>query len=77
MAFNALMVRKDEDGKTSAAVEQIETDALPAGEVLVAVEYSTVNYKDGALHRAGGRACAHVSPCAGHRLCRNRRGLRG
>ena len=63
MAFNALMVRKDEDGKTSAAVEQIETDALPAGEVLVAVEYSTVNYKDGLCIGPGGglvRTYPHV-----------------
>ncbi|TDK50300.1 acryloyl-CoA reductase [Antarcticimicrobium luteum] len=46
--FNALVVTKDEEsGKTSAAVQQIAVDDLPHGEVLVAVEYSTVNYKDG------------------------------
>jgi len=46
--FNALVVTKDEDsGKTSAAVQQIAVDDLPQGEVLVAVEYSTLNYKDG------------------------------
>ena len=45
--FDALVVEKDEDGKTSAAVTQIEEADLPEGEVTVAVEYSTVNYKDG------------------------------
>ncbi len=46
--FNALVVNKDEEsGKTSAAVEQISVEDLPDGDVLVAVDYSTVNYKDG------------------------------
>ncbi|KIC11212.1 acryloyl-CoA reductase [Leisingera sp. ANG-M1] len=53
--FNALVVNKDEEsGKTSAAVEQISLDQLPEGEVTVAVEYSTVNYKDGLCVGPGG-----------------------
>ncbi|WP_341235526.1 acryloyl-CoA reductase [uncultured Sulfitobacter sp.] len=53
--FDALMVSKDEEsGKTSAAVTQIDLDQLPAGEVTVAVEYSTVNYKDGLCIGPGG-----------------------
>ncbi|MDQ2088997.1 acryloyl-CoA reductase [Marimonas arenosa] len=53
--FNALVVRKDEDsGKTSAAVEEIGLDDLPEAEVTVAVEYSTVNYKDGLCIGPGG-----------------------
>ncbi len=53
--FNALIVEKDEDsGKTSAAVKEIGVDDLPHGEVLVAVEYSTVNYKDGLCIGPGG-----------------------
>jgi len=47
MSFNALIVEKDDDGKTHASVRQISLDDLPEAEVLVAVEYSTVNYKDG------------------------------
>ncbi len=54
MTFNALMVRKNDEGKTSAAVEQITIDDLPAGDVTVAVEYSTVNYKDGLCIGPGG-----------------------
>ena len=53
--FNALVVNKDGDtGKTNAAVTQIDIDQLPHGEVTVAVEYSTVNYKDGLCIGPGG-----------------------
>ena len=53
--FNALVVNKDEEsGKTSAAVEQISTDQMPEGNVVVNVEYSTVNYKDGLCIGPGG-----------------------
>ncbi|NOR31307.1 MAG: acryloyl-CoA reductase [Sulfitobacter sp.] len=53
--FDALMVTKDEEiGNTSAAVTQIDLDQLPAGDVTVAVEYSTVNYKDGLCIGPGG-----------------------
>ncbi|MEO0783827.1 MAG: acryloyl-CoA reductase [Pseudomonadota bacterium] len=53
--FNALMVEKDEEsGKTSAGVQQIALDDLPDGDVTVAVDYSTVNYKDGLCIGPGG-----------------------
>ncbi|MGB1033610.1 MAG: acryloyl-CoA reductase [Primorskyibacter sp.] len=61
--FNALVVTKNEDGKTAAAVQQITTDDLPAGDVTVAVDYSTVNYKDGLCIGPGGglvRSYPHV-----------------
>jgi acrylyl-CoA reductase (NADPH) len=35
------------DGKFAAKIEQVSTDALPPGEVLVRVRYSSLNYKDG------------------------------
>ena len=54
MSFNALLVRKDDDGKTSAAIEQINLEDLPEGNVVVAVEYSTLNYKDGLCVGPGG-----------------------
>ena len=55
MTINALMVEKDEEsGKTSASVQQISEDRLPEGDVTVAVEYSTVNYKDGLCVGPGG-----------------------
>ena len=52
--FNALIVNKDDEGKTHAAVSQISDDQLPEGSVTVAVEYSTVNYKDGLCIGPGG-----------------------
>jgi acrylyl-CoA reductase (NADPH) len=55
MSFNALLVRKDaESGKTAAAVETLNDADLPQGNVTVAVEYSTVNYKDGLCVGPGG-----------------------
>ena len=53
--FNALVVNKDEEsGKTSAAVQSMSLDDLPEAEVTVAVDYSTVNYKDGLCIGPGG-----------------------
>lgn len=54
MSFNALIVDKDEDGKTHATVKSITQDDMPQSEVTVAVEYSTVNYKDGLCMGPGG-----------------------
>ncbi len=54
MKFNALVVRKQPEGTTTAAVEQVGNDELPDGDVTVAVEYSTVNYKDGLCLGPGG-----------------------
>lgn len=50
MAFNALVLEKDGD-TVSAAIQQLEDSALPAGEVTVDVAYSDVNYKDGLIVR--------------------------
>lgn len=44
--FNALVLRQADNGETAARVEGLTRDDLPAGDVLVGVEYSTVNYKD-------------------------------
>ena len=63
MSFNALVVDKDEAGAVSAGVEAITEDRLPEGDVTVAVEYSTLNYKDGLCLGSGGglvRAWPHV-----------------
>lgn len=54
MSFQALLVERDEDGKTSASIQQLEESQLPEGDVLVSVEYSTVNYKDGLCIGPGG-----------------------
>jgi acrylyl-CoA reductase (NADPH) len=61
--FRALVVEKAEDGTTSAGVQTLAEDRLPEFEVTVAVEYSTLNYKDGLCLGSGGglvRAWPHV-----------------
>jgi len=53
--FKALVVEKDDkSGKTSAEVKTLTLEDLPHAEVTVAVEYSTVNYKDGLCIGPGG-----------------------
>jgi putative YhdH/YhfP family quinone oxidoreductase len=44
--FPALVVRKDPDGTVSRAIERLTPEQLPAGEVLIRVECSSLNYKD-------------------------------
>jgi len=54
MGFRALVVSKADDGSTSAAVQELANSKLPNGEVTIAVEYSTLNYKDGLCIGPGG-----------------------
>jgi acrylyl-CoA reductase (NADPH) len=51
--FNALVVSQGEGG-VSAAVERLEAARLPDLPVQVAVEYTTINYKDGLVVTGGG-----------------------
>ncbi len=44
--FDALLLRQDENERTVAGIEPLRDSDLPEGDVLVAVEFSTVNYKD-------------------------------
>ncbi|MBL8177863.1 MAG: oxidoreductase [Bryobacterales bacterium] len=44
--FNAFVVRQN-DGQTSFGFEQLAAESLTAGDVLIRVEYSSLNYKDG------------------------------
>ena len=44
--FNALILNQ-EDKRTLANIEQIDENQLPEGDVLVSVDYSSLNYKDG------------------------------
>ena len=64
MPFRALLVDKAEDGSLSQSIETLDESRLPAdGDVTVAVEYSTLNYKDGlCINGTGGlvRAFPHV-----------------
>lgn len=44
--FKALVLNQ-EDGKTISAVQDLQLGDLPEGEVLIKVDYSSLNYKDG------------------------------
>ena len=47
MSFNALLINRSEDKKISASLETIDESQLPEGDVVVDIDYSTLNYKDG------------------------------
>jgi len=53
-AFRALVLH-EEGGKVVPRLETIDENRLPSGEVTVAVEYSTLNYKDGMILEGQGR----------------------
>jgi len=54
MAFRALVLTQGADRKVSGALEMLDESKLPSGDVTVAVEYSTLNYKDGLVLTSGG-----------------------
>jgi acrylyl-CoA reductase (NADPH) len=54
MTFRALVLH-EVGGKVSSHIEAVDDDRLPEGEVTVAVEYSTLNYKDGMVLQGQGR----------------------
>ncbi|MBS0388006.1 MAG: oxidoreductase [Proteobacteria bacterium] len=51
--FRALVL-ENRDGAVSATVQPLDESRLPAGDVRVAVEYSTLNYKDGLIVNGAG-----------------------
>ncbi len=60
--FTAIVL-DETDGKVKASIRALLDDALPEGDVTVAVSYSTLNYKDGMiLNGLGGmvRSYPHV-----------------
>jgi len=63
--FRALLLEKNDGGQATARLQDLPDDHLPAGEVTVAVEYTTMNYKDGlCLSPSGGglvRTYPHVA----------------
>jgi len=63
--FQALVLEKNAEGQAAAVIRQLDDSVLPAGDVTVAVEYSTLNYKDGLCLSPSGsglvRAYPHVA----------------
>jgi len=46
MSFNALLVNRSEDKKITSSLETLEESQLPEGDVVIDIDYSTLNYKD-------------------------------
>lgn len=59
--FNALVVREIDSGDFARSVEERYIDDLLAGDVLIRVEYSSLNYKDG-LSANGNRRITRKYP---------------
>jgi len=63
MAYHAIVVERAEDGSTNAGLQSLPDDRLPDGNVTVAIDYSSLNYKDGLCLGSGGglvRTYPHV-----------------
>jgi acrylyl-CoA reductase (NADPH) len=52
--FRALVL-EEQEGKVVSGLRTLASDALPAGDVVVAVRYSDLNYKDGMVLKGIGR----------------------
>ena len=52
--FKALLL-EEAGGKLSAKVTEVETGRLPPGDVTIAIECSTLNYKDGMVIKGLGK----------------------
>jgi acrylyl-CoA reductase (NADPH) len=60
-SFSALQARENAAGQFEQVVIQREIDDLPSGELLIRVQYSSVNYKD-ALSASGNRGVTRQFP---------------
>jgi acrylyl-CoA reductase (NADPH) len=54
MTFRALVLTQGADRKVTGAIETLPEDKLPPGDVVVAIDCSTLNYKDGLVLTTGG-----------------------
>lgn len=60
--MRAVLMEKGEDGQAVARLAEMEDAALPAGDVTVRVEFSTLNYKDGLCLSATGGGLVRTYP---------------
>jgi acrylyl-CoA reductase (NADPH) len=61
MTFKALVITENSSGKFERSIVQREMDDLPAGEVLIKVQYTSLNYKD-ALSATGNKGITRQYP---------------
>ena len=62
--FKALLLEKDESG-FRAGIREVDEASLPEGDVLIAVEHSTLNFKDGLAITNRGPVVRHWPMVAG------------
>ena len=62
--FKAFLIEQDSDRKVSSALKTLDAGQLDAGEVLIRVHYSSINYKD-ALAATGAGKIIRRFPCVG------------
>lgn len=65
MSFRALLTNKSEQGAFSSTVSTIADSDLPAGDVLVDVDWSGLNFKDGLIITGKGRLVKSYPHVAG------------
>ncbi|ATE59112.1 oxidoreductase [Thauera sinica] len=63
-AFRAFVIDQDENRKVVSRLTTMQQDQLDAGEVLIRVSYSSINYKD-ALAATGAGKIIRRFPCVG------------
>lgn len=61
ITYKAFVVRENEDGSFSRAIESKNVEELPQGEVLIQVKYAALNYKD-ALSSSGHKGISRNFP---------------
>ena len=66
--FTALVL-DEADRKVTASIQELDEAALPAGDVTVAVAYSTLNYKDGMILKGIGRLVRDYAHVPGIDFC--------
>lgn len=64
MSFKAFLIEQGDDVGVSSGVKALESSVLDAGEVLIQVHYSSINYKD-ALAATGKGKIIRRFPCVG------------
>ena len=62
------IVAREVEGRTRGSVEEIDALSLPAGDVVVDIACSTLNYKDGLA--ITGKGSSDSTLHAGHVACR-------
>ncbi|MAH83331.1 MAG: oxidoreductase [Rhodospirillaceae bacterium TMED8] len=67
--FTCLFLEEDENRKVSNSIQRLTNDQLPEGDVTVAVQYSTLNYKDGMIIKGLGRLVREYPHVPGIDFC--------